>query len=138
MDPLTIAGAFIIGGSIVSGIGQARAGRDQQEIFDARADLKLQETEFEEARLRRQIRTIIGQQIVGFAKGGVVGSQGSAADVRRDTAITGEITALLVRHFGQREADILRLGGEAAADAGLFSGIGTLLSGAGRAIPLFV
>lgn len=124
-------------GSSKSASAQREAGRQAKILAGERADLMIAETEFNQIGMRREISAIIGKQISVYAGGGVVASQGSAADVRFDTAVFGDKVALFDRYVGLKEADIVRKGGDFAESQARAAATGTMLSGLGRAIGTF-
>ncbi len=138
--PWIIAGvgaAIGIAGSAKTASAQREAGRQAQILAGERADLIVAETEFNQISMRREISTLIGKTISAFAGGGVVASQGSAADVRFDTAVFGDKVALFDRYVGLKEADIVRKGGDFAASQARRLASGTMLAGLGRAVSSF-
>ena len=91
------------------------------------------ETRFNQIGIRREVATITGKAVTAYADGGVVSSEGSAADQRRDIAIFGDKVALFDRYVGLKEAEIVRKGGDFAKSQGRRASQGTLLSGLGSA-----
>ncbi len=138
--PWIIAGVgAIIGivGSNKTAAAQRQAGRNERLLAGERADLIVAETEFNQISLRREISSLIGRTVTAFSGGGVVSSQGSAADVRFDTAVFGDKVALFDRYVGLREAEIVRQGGDFAASQARRLASGTILAGLGRAVGSF-
>jgi len=75
------------------------------------------------------VRALLGKQAVAYGKGGVVGSVGSAADVRMDTAIRGERDVLIAEYLGEREVSAIRAGAASARRQGYFNTATSLMDG---------
>ena len=134
--PWLIGGGIALGvvGSIQRAKAERKSGRQAQILAGQRADLIVAETKFNQISIRREISALIGKTVVAYSGGGVVASEGSAADQRFDTAVFGDKVALFDRYVGLKEAEIVRRGGDYAASQGRARSSATLLSGLGRAI----
>jgi len=73
-------------------------------VADAQAVDAVDRGEEDAARLREQVRGLVGAQRSGFAGQGVVVDTGSAADVQADTKTLGEADVRTIRHNAQRQA----------------------------------
>jgi hypothetical protein len=150
-----IALGTAIGGAVMSGVGQIKAGnaaaraaesQAQQLEFNAGvADLQAQDATQrgleEEQRFRTQVRGLVGSQRSALAAQGIDVGSGSAADVQADTAYLGELDARKIRANAQREAwgyeveaadlrmgaDVARKGGQAAKSASRWGVANTVL-----------
>lgn len=129
---------------------------DQLDYNASVADLQAQDAldrgQADEAKFRKSIAGVIGQQRAGFAGQGVDVGSGSAVDVQADAAYLGELDAQTIRANAKREAwgfsvqaadyrssaAVARKGGAIdaqagrnAATAGNIAAIGTIAGGAG-------
>ena len=162
-----IAGTAVsVGGQVyaahqAAGEGEAaqRAAESQAQLAEynaAVAGVQAQDArqrgDLEANRFRERARQVVGEQRVGFAAAGVDVGYGSTVDVQADATFVGELDALTARTNAAREAwgyevegvdlqkqaDILRKEGVAAAaagrsrrTAGYIGAVGTGLQGAG-------
>lgn len=144
---MAAASSFLIAGAVIAAAGAIQQGQAQKQQSKANArllDLQAKRTRelarIKEQRQRRDSSRLMGMQRAGFAAGGVNASTGTAALVQQQTARDAEFEALLIRAQGETEASLLEM--EAAATrkkgnnqfiGGLFSGGGSLLTGAAGA-----
>ena len=81
-------------------------------------------------RLRIQTNRLVGDQRIAYAKGGVMSSFGSGADVLRDTAISGRQDELWLKYESDLRQRAAKLGAqnlasnyEAQGTAAMFNGL---------------
>ena len=143
----TAAVSLMVAGTGISAVGQYRAGQAegaaaQRNAFlaDQQADDAIRRGFLDSARHLSQVRRMTNEQRAGYAGSGVDAFSGSAADVRRDTSILGEVDALTIKTnaakeaFGLRhQAESYRGAGNRARKAGTFGAISTLLTGGAQA-----
>ena len=134
----------IIGGGIAA-LGKYREGkissqvnRNNAIISDRLATDAVKRGKVREERFRGEVEQLKGAQIAGFAKSGVDVSEGSALDVRLETAEFGELDALTIRANAEREAfgykteaRGFRTQGKADLAAGKLGATATILGTAG-------
>lgn len=146
-----MAGAALVGG-VMNGMAakdaaeaNADAARRNAELAQKAADAALQDGEQDAAKVVMQGEALEGAQRTGYAAGGVVVDQGSAAQMVESTEALTAIDVETIRNNAQREAWGLRTGAanmledaSAMEDAGqlaLWSGIiGGVGSGASTLI----
>lgn len=157
-DPvsLTIAAtAVAAGGKVVSGIGQAQQYRYQAQIADQNNRLaneqardSIDNTNLEARARYRELARMKGAQQAALAANGVDLNFGSAADIQKDTAMTGaEDIAQIYKGGNQRtrgfDISAFNARSDAAANRAKASGalinagfdaLGTALSGASQAV----
>ncbi len=95
------------------------------------------ETEINARRIRQNARRLIGAQKSGYAKGGVIATEGSAYDVAMETQILAEQDAILVEHTGRMRSGIAKLGGQSEAQGYGYAGTAQLIQGVGSAISTY-
>jgi hypothetical protein len=151
MDPITAIGATaLIGGTGLQAWSQKKAGEEENEI--RKRDAAIIEAESErEARAageqagltRAEKARLAARQNVLYAKGGVMGGQGTPLIVREDSLKRIEQQAqviqergLFARETGQSRAALERYTGEAAKRAGRLQAGASLLTGFGQAFLL--
>ncbi len=143
--PFSPGGAVRAAGDLYGGYASFQAGLANEQISNQNADLlDLQAQDaitrgYEaEARLRRQVAGLIGQQRAGYGNQGVDVNTGSAATVQADTRAQGEQDAMTLRNNAALEAWALRnranqsrAQGEQAAAAGRQAAIGSGIQAVG-------
>ena len=144
-DPVTLGIAAIGGSTLLSAFGQYQAGEAYEATGDYNARVleqyavaARQSAAFEEARQRREARRLKAAQRAGYAKAGVVITEGSPLTVLTETAAEAELDALAIRYAGEvqargyeAEAAISRWEGKQQKRAARL-GVGrTILSGVG-------
>lgn len=130
----TVASAGV---SVIQGLQASRTANYNAKVLAADAEARSRQARFDEARRRRELRRIIGEQRAAAGASGVAIGTGSALLIEAENAAQAEIEALNTRLFGETEASRLRSEAEAkrsearAAKFAGFAGAGTsLLTGA--------
>lgn len=126
--------AFAALGAGVSFFGGLSAAKSARRIAKMNADLALWEGEVNAVRHRKEVRSLLGTQRSAYAKGGVLTTEGTAADVTRDTAIQGEQDALRIKYDAYMRARIIKAGGTAQSNAYISQAVGGLFNSAGSII----
>ena len=149
----------IVGG-FFAGVGQRQTGTYLGKMGEFNRDISYQNAQrmeqdaaaeeetsaVQEARHRQNVGRLLGLQRVSYAKSGVRMS-GTALDVANDTAVQGELDALMIRYNGKSRAnairagaaqervrgDIARIEGKMAERSGRLQGVGTMLGSGGQA-----
>lgn len=121
-------------GSALSFMGGLSGASAAKRIAKMNAQLIKWEGNLEVVRHRREARMLVGAQTAAYAKGGVLTTEGTAADVIQDTAIKAESDALAMKYSYKQRAKITRKGGSAQARSMTFGAIGGLFSSAGSII----
>lgn len=124
---------FLLGamalGSAVSAAGQLQAGREQARALGSEAvEVERAAAERERQFLTRG-RIVAGQQVTGFAKGGVMVGSGSPLLLAMETADEIERGAAEIRRGGAIEAASLRSRARSVSRAAHGAALGSLLSG---------
>lgn len=160
-EPTTIMLGLSLAGAAVSAYGQYQQGQTSEALGEYNAkvaennaatkELAAQDAQarggVEEDRQRTRTRQALATQRAAFAASGDTLSDISTQNILGDTAAFGEEDALTIRSNAAREAWGIRIGatndlaqaqsdrfqGKSAAQAGLYSAGGTLLTGASRA-----
>lgn len=127
---MSIAAALQAVGSIVSAVGSFKASRANAAALDAQAWEEQQATMQQEADLRVQARTQIGEQIASQFSGGFEGGTGSALDYLRESQINAALDVLRIRREGTVKAMTLKRQASATRTQGNFALVSGLL-GAG-------
>lgn len=125
----SIAGAAAsVGGTVVSAIGQKKAGTAAQQAAEFNAQRALEESAIREKQIREEARLT---QATGRANVGASGIElsGSPLDVLAENARQYELSALIERRGGQLEAEAQRKAGKAAKTVANYGTAGTLLTG---------
>ena len=123
--------ALAAAGMVTSAMGSARASHNVRMIGKMNADLIKWETAINVAKLRKEARALLGAQKQAYAKGGVLTTEGTAADVIRDTAVQSESDALAMRYAGIMRARLAKMGASAEAENIKWGAISNAFSGAG-------
>ena len=126
---MAIAGAAL---SVVSAAASIAGGvaADRAAKAEAKFRKKLGAAEAEDK--RRLTRRLIASQEVAFAKAGIDTESGSPMDVLADTVAEEELQALRLKLSRDSQAESIRFQGKLALDAGIASGVGTVLGAAGN------
>ena len=159
---LTVASlAATAGSTVIGAMGAAQQGEAAQRsanynaqvaemnatLADRRAKDAIERGARDEQRKRLEVARIQGQQRAALAAGGIDMSFGSPLDTIVDSAVAGELDALTIRSNAYREAydhrvdgtnrrasaNLSRMEGENARQAGYMSAAGTVLTGVGTA-----
>ncbi len=141
-----IVAAAMVGGTILSAVGQVKAARAKRQQAEAFAELKrdqaieiLNRSEMNAKEVFKQGTAIKGRQIGAFAKGGVA-LKGTALLVLQDTANKVAAKQRNIRYAAEweatkleREAGIESRFGVQLEKAGRIQAAGTILGGGARA-----
>ncbi len=127
------------GGSMIAqSQAQARAARANRRFTNQSAEDVIERGGEEVAAYQRELSQVTGQQRVGLAAQGIDLSQGTAAEIARQTRAIGEQDVATIRRNIEREAWGIRTqaninyrAGMAQSQASAFGAAGTLLSAAG-------
>lgn len=135
--------AAVLASTALTAYGQVRQGQAQAQAARANrkyAEMAAQDVEVrgkeEIASYQRQLSQVSGQQRVGLAAQGIDLSQGTAAEIARQTADIGSRDIATIRRNIEREAwgirttgDINYRTGMAQSQASMFQAAGTLIGG---------
>ncbi|WP_022729778.1 hypothetical protein [Fodinicurvata sediminis] len=138
----TIAAIASVGSAAVGAMGAIQQGQAANAAADYNAKLAEREAQqaeqaaaLEERRHRERVRRMIGSQRAAAAAGG--GLEGTPLLMMGETAMKGEIDALLIRNAGSEravrarsQAALDRMQGQQAQRAGYMGAGSSLLSGA--------
>ncbi len=142
----TAALVSAVSGSAVSAYGMYQQGQAAKKSAAYNAAIQRnqaiaarQKADFDARRKRSEVETLLARQRSGFAKGGVA-LEGTPLEVLEATAEAGELDAQAIIYGGEvgatgyeSQAELSRLTGEQAAQAGMVGAGSTLLTGAGKA-----
>lgn len=126
----------------VSAYGQYQQGKAEKKMHDANARIQernaqiaLEKANYEAELASQKLRRAIGAQRAAQGASGYLMS-GSALDLQEDSVTQGEMDRLAILYGGnvdaenwRSEADLSRMKGKAAKQAGTTAAFGTLLSG---------
>ena len=132
MSPQTQAGANMgIGmvGSLMSGMGDVEAGKQQQDAYDYNADITMQNAGNQMVSSEQRYSALVGKQATAYAASGVDITRGSPLLMMAATAGRGGKQAAQIYEAGTEEANLERYYGKIAAWKGKLQGIGTFLGG---------
>lgn len=138
--------AAVLASTALTAYGQYGQSRAQKKAATANLQYAEMAAEDVEARGReeiaayqRQLSQVTGQQRVGLAAQGIDLTQGTAAEIARQTADIGSRDIAMIRRNIEREAWGIRTTGDinyrtgiAQAQASMFQAAGTLIGAAGR------
>lgn len=139
VDPVTLAligTAVSVGGSVLTGIQGAAAGRAQAKVAKQQAELERRSATTEERNERERARRFRSSQLARFSKAGVL-TTGTPSNVLEQTAEAQERDALSIRFGGKvRQSQALSqaaLAKQAGSQAliGGFTKAGSTLLGSG-------
>ena len=131
-DPATQSGAFSglgIISSLVSGMGEADAGKQQQAGYDYNAQVDLNNMSNDMVANEQRYSALVGKQATAYAASGVDITRGSPLLMMAATAGRGGKQAAQIYEAGTEEANLERYYGKIAAWKGKLQGIGTFLGG---------
>lgn len=137
-----------LGGAIVSGAGQEKAGRKQKRAFGLNAAIEeqnavraIEAADDDILSLKREAARAIGAQRAGFGASGVSSSSGSAMDLLADSTSQAVLDQQRRKYAGELKAEThrnnARLGissGKAAYEGARYGAAATVLSGASQAV----
>lgn len=136
----TVAGAGVAAySSIEQGKAADEAGKYNQKVASNNAEAARQQAMFEADKVRKRNMLILGRQHAEAAKSGILDT-GSMEDVFNDSAVQGELDAMVTNYGGAYKANyyasqgrLARYEGSAAQQASYYRAGGTLLTGAAQA-----
>ena len=99
--------AALIGSTLFSAMGAAKAGQAQVQAAEYNASVSTMEANAEEARRRRESNKTMGKMRAGRAKSGVT-AEGSPLMVMAESAEMAELDALNARWSGQTQSDVYK------------------------------
>ena len=132
MDPATQSGAFAglgVIGSLVSGIGQADAGKQEKAGYDYNAQVELNNMSNDMVTNEQKYSQLVGKQATAYAASGVDITRGSPLLMMAATAGRGGRQAEEIYQAGTEASTLEQYYGKLAAWKGKVAGIGTFLSG---------
>jgi hypothetical protein len=132
---------FMVGGAILKGVGDVKAGNAAKSIGDYNANVADEQATdaiargtFEQQKFALGVKSTIGSQRAGFAGQNVDVGTGSPVDVTADAAYLGKLDEQTIAINAQREAlgykvqaQNARMGGQQAQTAGYFGAASTVL-----------
>lgn len=135
-----------LGGAIVSGAGQAKAGRKQKRAFGLNAAIEeqnavraIEAADADILSLKREAARAIGAQRAGFGASGVSSSSGSAMDLLADSTSQAVLDQQRRKYAGELKAETHRnnaragiASGKAAVESSGYGAAATLLQGVGN------
>ena len=141
----TIALVAIAAGTAVTAYGQYQQGQAQERaanyqaaVQDRNAQIAKQTAEYDAERQSSRLRRAIGSQRAAVLASGIQ-MEGTALDLQQDTVQQGEMDRLAILYGGEinyqnarSEAELSRMQGKAAAQAGTTAAFGTVLGGFGQ------
>ena len=136
MSPQTMAGAnFGVGvvGSIMSGLGQYEAGKQEKSAHDYNAAIDLQEMSDNMIASQQRYSQLVGKQATAYAASGVDITSGSPLLMMAATAGRGGRQAAEIYQAGTEASTLEKFYGKVAAWRGTMSGIGSFLGGISKA-----
>lgn len=147
-EPMTV---MAVAGTLMTAYGSIQQGKAQEDIANYNAKASEAQAADSLARggvaadqQRAKVRQILGTQRALMGDSGVVAGEGTQGQVLDQTATLGELDARQIEVNAQREAWGLktqaagaRLQGQYAAQAGLYSGIGSLITGGAQAYGIY-
>ena len=123
-------------GAVVSGVATKQAADFNAEIIRRNKQFEVDKASFEADQKRRDVQKLLARQAVGFAKSGVVLSEGTPIEVLADTAAQGELDAQTIIYGGdiraatlEQEARLSEARGRSALTGSFFTAGATLLTG---------
>ena len=125
-----MATGIVIGGAILGGIGQIKAGKEAKKLADANADMMRQETEESARRLEAQQSENMATARARAAASGTTGEGSQASFIEKMGSEFGKELAWL-KKSGASAASIEQRRGSLERSRGLASGIGTIAGGIG-------
>ena len=123
-----MATGIVIGGAILGGIGQIKAGKEAKKLADANADMMRQETEESARRLEAQQSENLATARARAAASGTTGEGSQASFIEKMGSEFGKELAWL-KKSGASAASIEERRGSLERSRGLASGIGTIAGG---------
>jgi hypothetical protein len=141
----TIALVALAVGTAVTAYGQYQQGQAQERaanynaaVQERNAQIAKQNAEYDAERQSSKLRRAIGSQRAAVMASGIQ-MEGTALDLQADTVQQGEMDRLAILYGGEissqnskSEAELSRMQGKAAAQAGTTAAFGTVLGGFGN------
>lgn len=124
--PLVVAAVVTAVGAAYAGYQSYQVGKFNEELAETEAQYQQNKAKLDESRHRDNVKRIIGQQRVAFAKSGVSLLSDSVQDVQTDTLSEAELDARIIRAGGEINAYRSKMEGVNArrqGNAGLVSGL---------------
>jgi hypothetical protein len=125
-------------GQYQQGQAQERASNYQAAVQERNAQIAKQNAEYDAQRQSSRLRRAIGSQRAAVLASGIQ-MEGTALDLQQDTVQQGEMDRLAILYGGETayqnaksEAELSRMQGKAAAQAGTTAAFGTVLGGFGN------
>jgi hypothetical protein len=120
--------AALIGSTLFSAMGQAKAANAQAQAAEYNASLAKMEASAEEARRRRESSKVMGKMRAGRAKSGVT-TEGTPLMVLSESAEMAELDALNARWSGETQSEAYKRKASSARSAIPYTVGATLLGG---------
>lgn len=150
-EPATIMTVAALSGTAISAYGAYQQGQNARKVAEYNATVNefqakdaLERGGIESDRQRARTRQIKGAQIAAMGGSGATVGEGTLGDVLDQTATMGELDARTIETNALREAwglksqaGLGRAQGEAAAQAGMLQGFGTLIAGGAQAYGVY-
>jgi hypothetical protein len=136
-DPTTQSGALSglgIISSLVSGMGEADAGKQQQAGYDYNAQVDLNNMSNDMVANEQKYSALVGKQATAYAASGVDITRGSPLLMMAATAGRGGRQAEEIYQSGTEASTLEEYYGKVAAWKGQVAGIGTFLSGMSKSV----
>jgi hypothetical protein len=131
--------AVSVYGAVASGEAAKDAADYNAAVERNNALAATQQAEFDAQQIRDKNRRLVAAQRSAFAASGIDPNSGSPLSVYQDTAVSGELEALVAIYTGKTSANaataratLSKMRGESAQTAGYIGGFSSLLSGASR------
>lgn len=140
---LPVIGA-VIGGiaSLAQGMAQSAAYKAQAKYNKRQAEIESDASIYQAQRIEEKGKRILGQQITGFARAGIVPLSGSAKDVAIDSMTQVNLDVAAARYGGKirssnfrYQAEIDKINARSAMMGGVFGAISGLVDAAGSLSP---